>query len=161
MSETMTKRTELLTQSYADEIEGEISSWDRLVIKGHLQPLTFAQGMTSYLYRNGIRIFDYTQFTSPLRDSLRTHVQALAAENGLDIEFIRKSRKFRKEDRIDAIVKEWGDHAGLVHIFSAIERCLSYYPWHNKESGKTYVKAKESRCLHYYFYFIDEELGLC
>ena len=38
--------------------------------------------------------------------------------------------------------------------------CASYQPWHNKQTGKTYLKQDDGKCLHYYFYFIDEELGL-
>src|SRR5205823_14527197 len=33
-------------------------------------------------------------------------------------------------------------------------------PWHNKNTGKTYLLPDDGKCLHYYFYFIDEELGL-
>ena len=29
------------------------------------------------------------------------------------------------------------------------------------QSGRTYLKPDQAKCLHYYFYFIDEELGLC
>ena len=42
-----------------------------------------------------------------------------------------------------------------------MEPCPSYQPWHDKATGKTYLKASLSKCLHYYFYFIDAELGLC
>jgi hypothetical protein len=42
-----------------------------------------------------------------------------------------------------------------------MEACSSYKPWHDKGSGKTYLRADQGKCLHYYFYFIDEELGLC
>jgi hypothetical protein len=58
-------------------------------------------------------------------------------------------------------VAERGDHPGLVHIFSAMERCQAYRPWYDKKTGKAYVKSVTKKCLHYYFYFIDEELGLC
>ena len=37
----------------------------------------------------------------------------------------------------------------------------SYQPWHDKPSGHTYLKPDSGKCLHYYFYFIDAELGLC
>jgi len=30
-----------------------------------------------------------------------------------------------------------------------------------QESGKTYLRPETGKCLHYYFYFIDDELGLC
>jgi hypothetical protein len=79
----------------------------------------------------------------------------------VEIEFIAKSKSFRKEDRIQEILRVRGDHPGLVHIFSAMKSCTAYKPWHDKQTGKTYVKITKGKCLHYYFYFIDEELGLC
>jgi hypothetical protein len=48
-----------------------------------------------------------------------------------------------------------------VWIFSALEPCTTYRPWHDKNSGRTYLRYDDGKCLHYYFYFIDEELGLC
>ena len=42
-----------------------------------------------------------------------------------------------------------------------MESCNTYKPWHDKVSKKTFLKQDESKCLHYYFYFIDKELGLC
>ena len=41
-----------------------------------------------------------------------------------------------------------------------MEPCASYQPWHNKQTGKTYLKPADGKCLHYYFYMLDEELGL-
>jgi hypothetical protein len=117
--------------------------------------------MTGYLYRHNIRIFDYTDFAQPLRDEIRANAEAIAEANNLEIEFIRKSKAFRKEERVKEILRRRGDHPGLVHIFSAMEPCTAYRPWHNKQTGKTYVKRTSGKCLHYYFYFIDEELGLC
>ena len=34
-------------------------------------------------------------------------------------------------------------------------------PWHDKPTGKNYLKPTQGKCLHYYFYVIDDELGLC
>jgi len=42
-----------------------------------------------------------------------------------------------------------------------MEPCGSYKPWHDKKSHKTYLKPDDGKCLHYYVYFIDEDLGLC
>jgi|SRR5450759_2192226 hypothetical protein len=41
-----------------------------------------------------------------------------------------------------------------------MEPCSTYKPWHNKGSGKTYLLPEDGKCLHYYFYFLNEELGL-
>ena len=54
-----------------------------------------------------------------------------------------------------------GGTVRLVWIFSALEPCTTYQPWHDKPSGRTFLRYDDGKCLHYYFYFIDEELGLC
>ncbi len=154
--------TPLLSEKYQDEMYGVLNCYDRVIIKGHLQPLCYPQGMTSYLYRQAIRIFDYTEaFAQPLRDEIRANAEAVAEANGIAIEFIRKSKGQRKEERIQEVLQTRGEHAGLVHILSAMEQCPAYRPWHNKETHRTYVKRTTGKCLHYYFYFIDEEFGLC
>lgn len=153
--------TPLLSEKYAAEMVGVLNCYDRVIIRGNLQPLCYAQGMTKYLYEHDIRIFSYTEFAASLRDEIKVQAEALARANQMEIEFISKSQAFRKEERIQAILRERGERPGLVHIFSAMERCLAYRPWHDKARGKTYVKSTSGKCLHYYFYFIDEELGLC
>ena len=152
--------TDLLTETYADRLDGVLACYDRLILTGSLYPFCYAQGMSGYLRSQRIRIFDYPEFTQGLREQLRSHAEALAQANGLEIDFIRK-KNFRKEDRLQAILKERGSQPGLVHIFSAMEPCTSYKPWHDKKTGQTYLKFDSGKCVHYYFYFIDEQLGLC
>ncbi len=67
----------------------------------------------------------------------------------------------RHSDKIKEIISQRGDHRGIVHIFSAMETCTAYKPWHDKKSHKTFFKYDSGRCLHYYFYFIDNDFGLC
>ncbi len=151
---------ELFTDRHASKIRGKLSCFDRVVITGTIPGVCYAAGMTSFLYANGIRIFDYPKWAEPLREEIRTNAERLAEENGLEIEFIRR-KNFRKEKRIKEIIAKRGDHPGLVHIFSAMEPCPSYKPWHDKKSHRTFLKPTNAKCLHYYFYFIDPELGLC
>jgi hypothetical protein len=115
--------------------------------------------MTRFLYAKGIRIFDYPQFAQTLRDRVRGGAASLAAAAGITIEHIVKSH-IRKEELVARVLKRRGDHLGLVHIISAMETCDSYRPWHDKISGKTFVRPDSGKCLHYYFYFMDAELGL-
>jgi hypothetical protein len=150
----------MLTQRYAGKIRGILSCFDRVVITGTLPDICYADAMSSHLRSKGIRIFDYIQFVEPLRDEIRVRAEALAQKNGLEIEFIRK-KDFRKEERIKKIIAQRGDHPGLVHIFSAMEPCPSFKPWHDKKTGKTFLRGETAKCLHYYFYFILEDLGLC
>ena len=130
-----------------------------MLIFGTLPKICYAEGMTSHLYANQIRIFDYPRFAEPFREQLRANAERLAGENGIEIEFLRK-RNVRKEDRVKEVLAKRGEHPGLVCIFSAMELCSTYKPWHDKQTGKTYLRPDDGKCLHYYFYFVDEELGL-
>ena len=147
-------------ENWAEEAEGVLSCYDRIIITGTLLPLGYAHGMTGYLYQHGIRIFDYAKFAEPLRERVRANAEALAQASGVEIEFIRR-KDFRKENRVQKILQERGEQPGLVHIFGAMEACASYRPWHDKVTGKTYLQPDHSKCMTYYFYFLDEQLGLC
>jgi hypothetical protein len=150
---------ELLTERYSKAISGILSSYDRVVLTGTIPVICYAQGMTLYLYNKGIRIFDYPKFAEPFKDKINENAKQLARDNGIEIEFVRKS-SIRKEELVKKAIEKSGKTRGLVHIISAMEACPTYKPYHNKVTGKTYLKGDQSKCLHYYFYFIDETLGL-
>jgi hypothetical protein len=151
---------QLLTERLKDQISGVLGCWDRVLIFGTLPKICYAEGMTSYLYAKQVRIFDYPKFAEPFRDRLRENAEQLAAANGIKIQFLRK-RNARKEDVVKEALAKRGEHPGLICILSAMEPCSTYQPWHDKATGKTFLRPDDGKCLHYYFYFIDEELGLC
>jgi hypothetical protein len=119
----------------------------------------YAGGMTSWLYARQIPIFDYPQFAAGLRDRVRERALAIAAAAGIGIEHIAK-RHIRKEDVVAKVLAARGDHPGLVHVISAMESCAAYKPWHDKPTHRTFLRPDSGKCLHYYFYFMDGELGL-
>lgn len=41
-----------------------------------------------------------------------------------------------------------------------METCATYQPWHDKPSGRTFLRPDTTKCLHYYFYWMDRDLGL-
>jgi hypothetical protein len=148
-------------ERHHDEISGVLPCFDRVIITGTLPEIAYAEAMARYLSAREMRLFDYTHWAEPLCDELRRHTEALAEEAGLQIEFIRRHKAFRKEQRVKAILAERGDHPGLVHIFSAMESCSAYRPWHDKKNHTTGLKSVSGKCLHYYFYYLDELFGLC
>jgi hypothetical protein len=90
---------ELLTERHKDQISGVLGCGDRVLVFGTLPKICYAEGMTSYLYERKVRIFDYPRFAEPFRDQLRQNAERLAADHGIEIEFLRK-RNARKEDRL-------------------------------------------------------------
>ena len=148
----------LITERYENDILGVLSCYDRVVVYATPGKLGYSGGMTHFFYLQGFKIFDFSEVFRPVTDAIKDNAERIAKESGIKIEYIRKTGAFRKEDRIQEIIAKRGDHEGLVHIFSALESSNTYKPWHNKETGKTYFTPDTTKCLHYYFYFIDRLL---
>ena len=132
----------LLCDRYASQLRGVLSCFDRIIVSGTMTGLNYAEGMAAYLHTHHIRLFDYPRFAEPLRDEVRANAERVASENGIEIDFIRSKNAFRKEDRIHEVLTKRGDHPGLVHIFSAMEACPSYEPWHDKSTGTIRAQAR-------------------
>ena len=94
-----------------------------------------------------MRILDDLRFAEPLRGQLRENPERLAAQACIEIELIRR-RNFRKRDRVKELPTRRGEHPGLVAIFSAMEPRSTYKPRHDKETGKTFLKPDDGKCLH-------------
>jgi hypothetical protein len=150
---------QLLTERYRGRLAGVLSCYDRIIVTGTLPGACYAKGMTGFLSARQIRIFDYPRFAEPLRDRVRDRATELASTSGVIIEHIAKNH-LRKEDIVAKVLAARGDHPGLVHIISAMEACDSYKPWHDKQTHRTFLRPDTGKCLHYYFYFMDAELGL-
>jgi DNA-binding MarR family transcriptional regulator len=146
-----------LIDRHADQIAGVLSCYDRVLIRGTPIGLGFPGAVGKLLKDRGIDTRDFPRWASRLTGLVRENAERIAQEHGLAIEFIRK-KDFRKEDRIAEIRQRRGDHPGLVHVFGAMESCTTYrVAQHGK---RTWLVKKRSKCLHYYFYFLDPELGL-
>lgn len=148
-----------LEDRYDERIAGVLNCYDRIVITGTLPTICYAAGMTQFLRVSGIRIFDYPIFASTLRDQVRAAATSVAAAAGVTIEHIAKGH-IRKESVVAKVLEQRGDHPGLVHVISAMEACDAYKPWHDKQTHTTSLRPDSGKCLHYYFYFMDAELGL-
>jgi hypothetical protein len=153
------REQELLTQRYAAHIVGTLGCWDRVIITGTLTDVCHAGAVEARLRREDIRCFDLKVFAEPLRNQVRDHAILTARTAGLTIEHVER-RNFRKEDRVAEVLRQRGDTPGLVHVFSAMEACQAFKPWHDKATGKTGLRPTGGKCLHYYFYFLHPRLGL-
>ena len=148
-----------LLERYATQIEGTLGCFDRVVVTGTLVEVAHAGALNARLANEGIKCFDIKEFADPLRRQMCDRAKALAGQAGLQIEFIRR-KNFRKDERLAAILQQRGRHPGLVHVFSAMENCTTFEPWHDRNSGRTGMRTTSGKCLHFYFYFMHARLGL-
>jgi hypothetical protein len=151
-------------ERHAAKIVGALSCLDRVLIRGTLPTLCYREGMMSYLIHHGVRIYDYPKWAHIHHDRIAANAAALAATttHGKPI-FVRKFRERRKEDIVQEQLAAHGDRPGLVCILAAMEACPTYRPQRGPDKNgvsKPYLKGDIGKCLHYYFYFLDEALGL-
>ena len=149
---------EELEQRFPGAIAGVLSCYDRVLLQGTLPGVCFAGGMEKFLRTQGILLKDYTQWALPLAGQLKACAASLAAEAGISIEFLCK--KVRKENLVQEVLAQRGNHPGLVCVFSALERCDTYR-LHKNRDGRWGLRPDSGKCLHYYFYFMDPRWGLC
>jgi hypothetical protein len=149
-----------LIERHADWIQGVLSCYDRVVCMGTFPDICHADAMTRFLNTHGIRIFDFTNWAKEQAEAIRKDVERLAERAGLKVEYIVR-KGLRKEDRVKEVLAERGLAPGIVHIFSGVETCSNYRPWHHEPTGKNFLKGRSGKCLHYYIYFIDSDWGLC
>ena len=78
-----------LIERHAQQIVGVLSCFDRLVLQGTLPSVAYPQAVATELDRRDIRIFEYAkQFALPFREAIRARTERLAAEEGVEIEYI-------------------------------------------------------------------------
>jgi hypothetical protein len=82
---------EILTETYKSKIFLVLSCYERLIFTGTLLEISSGQGMTHYMYEHGIKIFDYPKFAEPFKDAIRANAERIAKEQGVEIEFMRKT----------------------------------------------------------------------
>lgn len=149
-----------LLQRYADRIAGCLSCFDRVIIWGTLVRVSHPGGLVNRLKELGVPLADFADFAVQRRDELTEHLQRVAAEAGVEIEYLGAGKAVRKEERIQAVLAERGTHPGLVHIFAVVEPARVFEVRKGKGDGP-YLIARRGTCKQYYLYFIDPQFGLC
>ena len=129
-----------IIDKYSDKIVDSLYCYDRVNIKCSFGNFGYATGMSSFFREINQKCFDFHNVFKPVTEAINSNAERLAKENGLKIEFIRSPKSFRKDDKIEAILKERGMDEGIVQIWSQMETCPTYTPWYDKSTHKTFFK---------------------
>jgi len=92
-------------------------------------------------------------------ERLKSHAQDLSTQTGRPYEHL--SHAARKEDLADLarkIAERDEMTEGLVCVLSVLEPCRTFSLVWNGHSP--YVQSTRRQCLHFYYYFLDRDLGL-
>jgi len=148
-----------IEERYAAELVGKVACFDRIVIFGTWQGLRYEGAVSNELARRQLGAFELKRFAQPLSDAVRARAAALAQEHGVLIQYLPNWRT-DKEEIAQAECAKRGRQPGLVCILSVLESCQTFAPRQGRVGRPAWIKMVPGRCLHYYFYFFDEVLGL-
>jgi len=126
---------------------------------GSLRPLYSPTFMLRYLSRVNVLLKDFAAFAAGWTERVRVAAHQLAQDSGRPLLYLqgsgeRKDMLARNVARRDAIGR------GLIGIWSVVEPCLTYFVRRDRQEKKLRLRLEPGKCLHYYFYFLHEQLGL-
>jgi DNA-binding MarR family transcriptional regulator len=144
---------------HASDVIGVLSGFDRLRLMATLRPLYQPSLMGRYLIRAGVLLKDFGAFAAGWTERVRGAARQLAEQTNRPLTYLHGSTQ-RKELLAQDQARRDGLTQGLIGIWSAVEPCLTYFVRRDRAQKKLVLRLAPGKCLHYYFYFLHEQLGL-
>jgi hypothetical protein len=146
-------------QRFGRDILGVLHGFDRIRFRGTRRFLANVAGMMSYLWQRQVLLKDFKAFAGNVTAEVRRAAEESAVRQGRPLEYLHNS-DLKKEDWARDLARRDGIRQGLIGVLKAVECCWSYEVGPNRAEKKLQLRGKPSKCLHYYHYFMDPEVGL-
>jgi len=151
------------TNKYRDQINGTLSGFDRLVLRGSLRRLNYgywdqglqalvAQGMEQYLWQNHILFKDYLDHVKHVSQKVKQASVKPFESQGLLVEFLRDPAA-NKDEIARASAAKRSVKSGLVCALSSVEPSPSF------EHRGTHLVRRTKPCQVVYQYQIHPQVG--
>jgi hypothetical protein len=140
------------TARFRDLIQGAVSGFDRLLLRGTLRQLNHAHGMEVFLFMKGILFKDYQNYVKDVSRRVKQASIASILEQGLPVEYIRGGDA-DKDLRARQVAVERGITSGDVCVLSATELAPTF------EHQGTHMVIRKRPGLALYHYLIHPEFG--
>jgi len=144
---------------FGDRIQGVLSGFDRLVIRGTLRAVGYVAGMRRYLTRRGVLLKDFGPHVEQVSQRLKAACMASAVEVGR-YKYLVSSRT-DKEAVARRFAAEQGITSGLICTLGVVEPCWTFQVYRNQDTHELELEGAVRKCLHLYQYQIHPEFGFC
>lgn len=143
---------------YAEKMHGVISGFDRLVFRGTLRAIGYAEGMKAYLIRKGVWVGDFAQHVQVVSERLKQSSLADAQKLGRKVLYLASS-PIDKEALARRIAAEQKITSGPVCVLTCVEPCRSFEVYRNRETKKLELVSRLRKCLFLYHYGVHPQFG--
>jgi len=148
-----------LIQRLGRGVKGVLTGFDRIVFKGHVRALMYAEGAMSFLRRRGVLNKDYKDWMIERSHSLVGALDRYArAESGQGITHMSSWRE-DKEELARERQRKNGTTCGLIGGWSFLETGRSYRAVYDAEAGHPQLRPYWSAHKHVYLYLDHREYG--
>ncbi len=144
--------------NHAADITGVLSGFDRLVLRGTIRQIAFVDGLKRLLWKRQVLLKNFGPFAQGLTAQLKDASLRHAKTTGRPIEYLPSSRT-SKEDVARKIAQRDGIESGLIAVLSALEPCMSYEIFRNRDAKRLELVYRPRKGLAFYHYFIDPVFG--
>ena len=108
---------DLFQEKHQDDILGTNSTFDRVIIAGSILPIAYQKGLSTFLSVNNILLKEFIAYAKNLADNIKEHAKSIAIKKNVSYIYLNSS-KTRKEKIIKSIIKDRGNHPGLIAVLS-------------------------------------------
>ncbi len=145
-------------QRHRDNVIGQLSGFDRVLFRGTLRSISYADGLGRYMNSQKILLKDFDGWAKRCTQRLKQHIEAVAKKAGRSVHYLASSaidkeqyaRKIADADRIGR---------GLVCVLSCVEPCFSPSIHRNAQTRRLELRFAPRKCKFYYIYLIDPRFG--
>lgn len=139
-------------------IRGVLHGLDRVVFRGTLRSISYAEGLAQYLNRQRVWLKDFDAWAQRCTGRLNEHIEAWARKAGRPPIYLN-SADIDKEQRARTIAQEDGITQGLVCVLTCVEPCYSPEIRRNKALHLLQLVFVPRKCKFYYLYMIHPVFG--
>jgi hypothetical protein len=144
-------------QRFGKFVLGVLNGFDRVRFRGTIRWFAKPSGMMHFLWKQQVLLKDFPAFAKDTTKALRSALEQAALEQERPVEYLASG--LSKEERAQEIAARDGIREGLVAVFKCLEPCQTYKVVGSRSLQKNQLKLERGKCLHYYHYYLDRELG--
>jgi hypothetical protein len=143
---------------HQDQLVGVLSGFDRLVLRGTLQRLSYAEGMMQYLWAQQVLLKDFAKHVASVSQALKEASLAEAQAAGRPIRYVG-SAMVSKEELAREIATTDQITNGLVCLVTSVEPCWSFAVLRDRHTQQLQLLPRRRKCLFIYHYAIHPVFG--
>jgi hypothetical protein len=145
-------------QKHRSEVIGVLSGFDRLVVRGTVRAVSYADGMSRFLSAQGILLKDFGAYAEATSNRVKQASLAVAERAGRPVQYLA-SPKVRKDELAREIAQRDAIDEGLICVFKTVEPMLGFSLHRNREAKKLELQMEQRKCLHLYHYLQHPVFG--